>query len=153
MLDSSLLSTYFVSLPSQSSEYFVIPSLNCDVYLNLFKMLMQSVSGGIILSVQISISVRDVAVSSVKATTKQPPDWGLQCLDVLINWVEVACSTSHHSATCGWQLTDTSGLFFSSLYILCYIEPGPANLLRTNFALRSMHYIWFRDEVIGKVCV
>lgn len=74
MLDSSLLSTYFVSLPSQSSEYFVIPSLNCDVYLNLFKMLMQSVSGGIILSVQISISVRDVAVSSVKATTKQPPD-------------------------------------------------------------------------------
>lgn len=45
MLDSSLLSTYFVSLPSQSSEYFVIPSLNCDVYLNLFKMLMQSVSG------------------------------------------------------------------------------------------------------------
>lgn len=74
MLDSSLLSTYFVSLPSQSSEYFVIPSLNWDVYLNLFKMLMQSVSGGIILSVQISISVRDVAVSSVKATTKQPPD-------------------------------------------------------------------------------
>lgn len=74
MLDSSLLSTYFVSLPSQSSEYFVIPPLNCDVYLNLFKILMQSVSGGIILSVQISISVRDVAVSSVKAMTKQPPD-------------------------------------------------------------------------------
>lgn len=74
MLDSSLLSTYFVSLPSQSSEYFVIPSLNWDVYLNLFKMLMQSVSGGIILSVQISISVRDVVVSSVKAMTKQPPD-------------------------------------------------------------------------------
>lgn len=74
MLDSSLLSTYFVSLPSQSSEYFVIPSLNCDVYLNLFKNVNAVSVWSIILSVQISISVRDVAVSSVKATTKQPPD-------------------------------------------------------------------------------
>lgn len=79
VVDSSL-SAYLVSLPSQSSRFnsifkcLAIRPLNCDCYLNLFRRLMQSVSGGLILSVHISVSVRDVAVSSVKATTKQPPD-------------------------------------------------------------------------------